>query len=845
MGRSAKKPLPLIALSVGAAAIVATMVMSGCSRRSDVQCGDVLASYREDADYRGLTIDYPLHATLFPPEIAPPTFRWTDSDPQSDTWLVTIKFLDDAGRVSVLTRDTEWTPPVAQWEEIKRRSLAKEATVAVLGVSRSTPKTIRSGARIAISMSTDEVGAPLFYREVNLPFIEAVKDPTRIRWRMGPVSALEPPPIVLENLPVCGNCHSFSTDGAFLGMDVDYANDKGSYVLTAVRKQMSLATSDIITWADFRRDDGELTFGLLSQVSPDGRYAVSTVKDRSVFVPKPELAFSQLFFPIRGILAVYDRTARTYAALPGADDPEFVQSNPSWSPDGKYIIFARSTAYHLRNDSTNVLLSREECAEFLDEGKTFLFDLYRIPFNDGAGGEAEPLAGASNNGMSNFFAKYSPDGKWIVFCKARSYMLLQPDSELYIVPAAGGEARKLSCNTGRMNSWHTWSPNGKWLAFSSKAHSDYTQLCLTHIDEQGCSSPAVLLSRMTSPDRAANIPEFVNAAPDAIASIGAEFIDDVSYIRAGDTFLKAANDVPGAVEQYRKALKLNPQNAVAQSNLGGLLVNQGLVDEGVAHLEEAIRLDPANGSPNYNLGMLRAHQGKIDEAIQQLTLAVRYRPDVADAHRVLGSLLCNKGVPLEGIEHLSEAVRLDPKDAISQYCLGKALVSQGRVAEATEHLLSAVRLEPQYVTALDLLSQLLFAQGRAAEAVGHLSRALRIKPDDARMLSDLAWMLATSTDPTVRDGATAAGLALRACEMTGYRSFAPLDILGVAHAAAGQFPEAIQAAEQALRLAREANQDQVAASIAERLELYKHGKPYQPSSSLGPPSGPQEPAGQR
>ena len=55
--------------------------------------------------------------------------------------------------------------------------------------------------------------------------------------------------------------------------------------------------------------------------------------------------------------------------------------------------------------------------------------------------------GASDDGMSNYFPKYSPDGKWIVFCKAKSYMLLQPDSELYIIPAAGGDARRLRYNT--------------------------------------------------------------------------------------------------------------------------------------------------------------------------------------------------------------------------------------------------------------------------------------------------------------------------------------------------------------------------------------------------------------
>jgi WD40 repeat protein len=264
-------------------------------------------------------------------------------------------------------------------------------------------------------------------------------------------------------LPVCGNCHSFPRDGKILAMDVDYANSKGSYVITPVAEEMTLATSDIITWDDYRKEDGEDTFGLLSQISPDGRFVVSTVKDKSVFVPRPDLAFSQLFFPIQGILCVYDRQTGTFTALPGADDPQYVQSNPSWSPDGKSIVFAKSRTYRLKTvrDKGKVLLSAEECREFLEEGKTFLLDLYKIPFNEGRGGTPEPLEGASNNGMSNFFAKYSPDGKWIVFCKAKSFMLLQPDSELYIIPSEGGRARRLECNTRRMNSWHSWSPNGK------------------------------------------------------------------------------------------------------------------------------------------------------------------------------------------------------------------------------------------------------------------------------------------------------------------------------------------------------------------------------------------------
>ena len=148
------------------------------------------------------------------------------------------------------------------------------------------------------------------------------------------------------------------------------------------------------------------------------------------------------------------------------------------------------------------------------------------------------IEGASDNGMSNYFAKYSPDGKWIVFCKAKSYMLLQPDSELYIIPVEGGKPRRLRANTSRMNSWHSWSPNGRWLAFSSKAYSPYTQLFLTHIDEQGQSTPAVLLEHFTAPDRAANIPEFLNAEPTAIKKIREQFLNDYSFVRAGDAFFR-------------------------------------------------------------------------------------------------------------------------------------------------------------------------------------------------------------------------------------------------------------------------------------------------------------------
>lgn len=700
-----RKPAVYLVMGVSIVAVVVVILIA--LYVPGPRAENILALYRDDAQYTGLTIRYPLNETLFPPEIVPPVFHWEDSNSTSDTWLITIRFQDGESRINFLVREPQWTPKPAQWEVIKKRSLENHAMVTILGVNRWGRGKILSAGRISIKTSKDQVGAPLFYREVNLPFIDAVKDPSKIRWRFGDISVPEQPPVVLEKLPVCGNCHSFSADGKVFAMDVDYANSKGSYIITQVAEQMLLATSDIITWNDYRKEDGEQTFGLLSQLSPDGRFVISMVKDKSVFVPMPPLAFSQLFFPIKGILCVYDRQTRTFQSLPGADDPQYVQSNPSWSPDGKYIVFARAKAYDLKHTQGKgkVLLTREECKEFTEDGKPFLFDLYRVPFSDGKGGKPEPLEGASNNGMSNFFAKYSPDGKWIVFCKAKSYMLLQPDSELYIIPADGGKAARLRANTTRMNSWHSFSPNSKWLVFTSKVYSDYTQLFLTHIDEQGHSTPAVLLEHFTAPDKAANIPEFINAKSYAIRKIHEKFLNDYSFVRAANELFKAG-DTANAIQEYQNALELNPNNAEAHLKLGFLFYNvKAMHEEGMAHFYKAIQLNPGDPRIHHDLGMALLHQRKFDQAIPHLSQALRRMPDGLDKqfnavsmHHNLGLALFYTGKSKQAFVHFSEAVRLDPNNAEAHYSLALALAEQRDIDQALVHYSKAVRLRPQVDT---------------------------------------------------------------------------------------------------------------------------------------------------
>jgi pentatricopeptide repeat protein len=752
---------------VAHAVLVASALVVAGGDRVPAARAALAAAAAEDAAAAAaapLRITYPHEGTVFPPEIVAPTFTWEDGTGGAGRFEIAVR---DSTGTEVARESVDgprWRPSEATWREIKQRSRERDAEVTVARAGGGSGPGDGSSARVRIRTSKDEVGDALFYREVPLPFLKAVQDPSQIRWRYGTIDAENGPPIVLQNLPVCGNCHSFADNGSVLGLDVDYGNDKGGYGILPVSSHMVMSDDKIITWADYKREDGELTFGLLSRVSPTGRYVISTVKDRSVFVAMPDLMISQLFFPIKGILVVYDRETGTFAPLPGADDPQYVQTNAVWSPDGKEIVFARAKTHRVERleQQNSALLDEKDVPEFTVEKKPFLYDLYRIPFNGGKGGTPVPLEGASNDGMSNYFPKYSPDGKWIVFTKSKSYMLLQPDSELWIVPAKGGNARRLKYNTARMNSWHSWSSNSRWLVFSSKVNGPYTQLFLTHVDEDGNDSPPVLLERFTSPDRAANIPEFVKLRGDAIAEIREQFLDPYSYLRAG-TANERTGDHAGAERAFRRGLELAPNDAELRNALGWTLFQDGRSEEAVAEYTRAVAADPGHAKAHNNLALALLELGRLEEAAGHFKTSLALEPR-AEIYSDFGFTMARLGRPAEARAAYEKALALDPSSTSAHFNLavafvqagdfaaaeahyrqalagkstaearnglGYVLARQGRTEEAFAEYRQAIDADASYTPAYNNLAEGLASQGRFEEAESYYKRSLAVKASPA------------------------------------------------------------------------------------------------------------------
>jgi hypothetical protein len=446
--------------------------------------------YRETWGHRHLKIVRPYDGAAFPPNIAPSRISWEDQT--DNTWMVCVRAKGWSSSLQVVTREKEWRPSADIWKAIKQDAGDGWVDVEVRGCSVLDGKRLGEGVyvdRIKFRISRYPADPCVVFRMVT-PLFHGLKTPDICYQEIGSLHAKM---FLPGKNQYCTNCHSFPANPSLPAKDVNLA--------IAVREQLVPGKNRrMLGLYDFATRAGK-TMNVNSYFmcwSPDGSKVAVTGGHEVLVRPMVTLETQQFYVLLADIVIVDTRTLEA-APLPGASEPEYMESFPTWSPDGKTIVFARA---------------RELSFYEFSERK---YDLYQVSYNDGAGGKATPVPGASQNGMSNFAPRYSPDGKWIVFNQAEWGSLVAPSAHLWILSTEEGAVpRKLECNCdAAMDSHHSWSSNSRWLLFASKRDDGiFARLYLSEIDEAGHAAPPVELPTEDDTMMSYNVPESLRFQPE-------------------------------------------------------------------------------------------------------------------------------------------------------------------------------------------------------------------------------------------------------------------------------------------------------------------------------------------
>lgn len=271
--------------------------------------------------------------------------------------------------------------------------------------------------------------------------------------------------------------------------------------------------------------------------------------------------------------------------------------------------------------------------------------------------------------------------------------------------------------------------------------------------------------------------------------------------------------------------------------LGGLTFQYSAVFKDSETLDrDILAKNPREWSAHYELGLIALERGKENDAIWEFSEALKINPAAKEVHYDLAQCLGRKS-DMEGyLLHLQEVIRLDPEHLAARADLAAILVRQQKYDEALRQYFVVMQLVPGAARTYYNLAEILLAAGRVPAALHYYERALAAWPTRPEILERIAWILATSSEASLRNGPRSLLLAQQACQLEAASlGVISLDTLAAACAEVGRFPEAIELAEKALQGAQVRGQLGFLKGISHRLELYRQGQPYHGDGPRMPP----------
>ena len=263
------------------------------------------------------------------------------------------------------------------------------------------------------------------------------------------------------------------------------------------------------------------------------------------------------------------------------------------------------------------------------------------------------------------------------------------------------------------------------------------------------------------------------------------------FLSRGKLAFESGRYAEAAVE-FRKAVAAKPDSVTARVNLGAALTQLGDLEGAAEQFSEAVRIEPAKANAHYNLAVILARQNKHDEAIT----------------------------------HVRSALNSDANDLSARFLLAQELLKSDRRDEALAEFTRVVQADPNNETALLEQVKLFYWKREFKQALEAIEKGHAQYPLKGRTVLVLAYLLASSPDLELRNGARALELAQSVYKATGTAQHRALVALALAEK--GSCNEALEWHRGAIAQAEREGRTDLLPELKDDLKLYESGQTCRP-----------------
>jgi tetratricopeptide (TPR) repeat protein len=277
-----------------------------------------------------------------------------------------------------------------------------------------------------------------------------------------------------------------------------------------------------------------------------------------------------------------------------------------------------------------------------------------------------------------------------------------------------------------------------------------------------------------------------------------------------------------SMQEVTRSIELDPKSAAAYIFRARMNTSQDNLDAALSDLDEALKIDENDIAALLFRAEIYLARDNFKAAREDIDKSLRVRPNL-----VLGIMMRSRVNAAEeryeeAIADMESLVEHDPQNVDFRLQLASYYNAAERPRKAVKLLTALIDEDQDNWRALRARGDALLSFGQHADAVSDYNKALELNKEDSGLLNNLAWVLATSPEDNLRDGARAIELATKACELTEYKQAHILSTLASGYAETGDFETAIKWSTKAVEI----GEGEMKKQLQDELQSYQNSKPW-------------------